>query len=215
MELTYHTPKLKYGYNPPAVYKMIFDTGHFYIGSSKAVKTRFVLWRTSLNRMNFASKIIADVLPLVTSISFEIVEVVPEVELKTVETHYIQQHIGNPLLLNRSPTAFDNSGIKPLPPHLIKPRSKKRYFYEYQKPKGPFVPPDGYVWLGSKKINQYRLDGEFVAQHSSISVAAQAVGVNSRTIQRHLRIKRVRGVSGFVFRLANEDQSFIVNRRGQ
>lgn len=209
MELVFSYPKLKYGYNPPAIYKMTFDTGHFYIGSSKRVKTRLVLWRTQLRRLDFSSRIIKDILKSVKEVKFEIIEYVFEKARLQKETEYIRVHFDDPMLMNRSPTAFDNTGIKALPPHLVKQRKPI-----VKKPlKGKFVAPPDYIFPHSKKINQFDKSGNFICSHKSLAAAARSIGVNESTIQGHLKSIRKRGVSGFVFKLDGDDRPIIIQRK--
>lgn len=199
MELSFEYPKLEYGNNPSAVYKMTFDTGHFYIGSSKHVKTRINIWRTSLRRLDFSSKIIMDVLPKVTKVSFLILKTCPTIKLLEIETKHILKHKDNDLCLNMTLNAVNNSVRKPLPEHLRKPRKvqipKQR--------KGKFAPPEDHVYVFSKEVRQYDLSGNYIKTFRSINEAARAAGVDRSVIADHLKVGAGYGIGGHVFRGEN------------
>ncbi len=186
--IQFNAPKLKYGNNPPAIYKLQFDTGHFYIGSSKHLKTRISTWKTSLNRKVVANRVIVDVLKMTTSVTLQIIEFVNEEDRLQKETCYIQQFKENKLLLNRSTDAVTNGKMRELPEHLKKP--KKVYI-----PK-PYKRP-----VNFKKVYQYTMNGDFVMTFTSIAFACRYIGVCDSTMEGHLKGKFIlKGVKGFIFR---------------
>ncbi len=113
MPIEFEYPKMKYGVNPPAVYKMTFDTGHFYYGSSRRVKTRFVSWRTVLKTGQQNNKLMGSILPSVKKVKFEIIRLTPDKETGIdEETKLIKSNWGNPMLMNRCPDGKDHTGFK-------------------------------------------------------------------------------------------------------
>lgn len=207
MEVEWNYPKFKYKENPPAIYRMDFDTGHFYIGSSKQIKTRINGWRTVFKNNRFSSKILADALKNVTVVNLTIIEH-PSLEiLHERETYYLNLYFNDHMCVNRSPSGFDNTGLKPLPAHLVKP--KKIKVPKPPKPKKPrkFKPPPAdYVWAFSKGVVQFNIDGSYVQSHKSIADAARAVCVKAKILQDHLNVKRHKtGLKGFIFKLCGDN----------
>lgn len=188
MNKLFSYPKFKYGNNPCVVYKMSFDTGYFYIGSSKKFKVRIGVWIGQIKRNAVLMKVIKSELPKVKKVTFEIIEYTTSENRLQRETFHLELHKDNPFLMNRCPTAFSPKGLRPLPLHLRKP----------VKEKGVSTPP--------KPVNRYSLSGEFLGCYPSINKAAADIGVNPSTIQDHLKSKRKKGVRGFVFKLC-EDHS--------
>lgn len=197
-------PRLKYGHNPCAIYKFTFDTGHFYIGSSEHLKTRFTIWRTNLKRgANIKNKVIEDLLPEVNEVVFELIREVPVEQRLVLETEYINEFKDSPLLLNRQLNAVDNSDRLPLPSHI----KRKPYPKKPSKPKivkGKFKPDEDYVWAFAKPVWQFSMDGVLIKKHNSIEAAARCMSVDASTIIKHFKAtKSYRGVKGFIFRSEN------------
>lgn len=203
MEITWNIPKLKYGINPPAIYRLDFDTGHFYIGSSKAVKTRINSWRTMVKYDRCSSKIFLDSIKLAKSAKVSIIEQPAINQLLEREEYYLSINSDNQFLLNRSLSAYGNTALKPLPPHLVKPKKK----YVSKKPKkGKFIPSEDHVWAFSKGVIQFDLSGNYIQSHKTIQDAANAVGVKRKFIYENMQVKRHRyGVKGFVFKVCGDN----------
>lgn len=195
MNIQFEYEKMKHGYNPCAIYKMTFDTGHFYYGSSKQVKSRFLSWKTIIKNNKVSSKIINDVLPLVKKIRFDIIEITTESDRLERETHYLKLNSDNELNLNRRVSADPNSKeYKPLPAHLVK--KNKKYIKKY---KG--TPPPS----ARKPVFEFRTNGEYVGKHLSISHAASFKGVCGETISTYLLPEnRNKSILGSVFRKTKE-----------
>lgn len=191
--MVFKKPFLKYGDNPSAIYKITFDTGHFYYGSSRRVKTRFVLWETSIKRNKFSNRLIKYILPNVSVIEFSIVQRVPNINRLCIETQYIEQYVDDPMCLNRRTTALVNGvGIKELPDHLRKPPKK------YVKKENPKT--------NKKTVYKYSLNGDFVCTYNSILEAKNSARVNKNTFSDHLKVeKNFRGINGFIYRLTPSD----------
>ena len=195
MPIQYEYPKMKHGYNPCAVYKMTFDTGHFYYGSSKQVKSRFLSWKTIIKNGKVSSKIINDVLPSVSNIKFEVVEITTEKDRLQRETYYLKLNASHQLNLNRKVNADPNSKeYKPLPAHLVK--KNKKYIKKYKK-----TPPPP----ARKPVFEFRTNGEYVGKHPSMISAGLFKGVCPDTISTYLRPEnRDKSILGSVFRKTNE-----------
>jgi hypothetical protein len=214
MELKWTYPKFKYGFNPPAIYRIDFDNGFYYIGSSMIVKTRWNTWRTNLKRDVFQSKLIADSVKGATAVTFSILEFSPDIDdekkLKERETYYLRSHFDDPLFLNMSPNAFDSTGLKPIPEHLKRPQKPKPKRKNIKG--GKFKPPTDYAYAFSKGVVQFDIQGNYIQSHKSISDAAKSVGVIDSTIQGHLKSKRKRGVRGYVFKLCGDNTPIVIQK---
>jgi hypothetical protein len=159
---------------------MTFDTGHFYIGSSKHVKTRFVLWKTSLQSGRFGSRIIKHILPSVSVVSFEVLEVVDEKDRLSKETEYIEAESGSVFMLNRVLDAVKGGTLRPLPTHLEKPKRVKvvKPYIRKENPKDQ-----------RKKVYQFSVDGTFIQEFPSIAAAARFEKVDDSSIYGSTRAK--------------------------
>ena len=134
MALQWILPKLRYGYNPPAVYRFDFDNGCFYIGSSKKVKTRFTLWKTIFKHGKWSSKAMADRIQGATTVTVTILEIPELSQLKDRETHYLNLYFKDEKNINQSPNGHNNSGRKKLPEHsnkVTKPDPNRVEFHNF------------------------------------------------------------------------------------
>jgi hypothetical protein len=209
--------KFKYGYNPSGVYKMSFNTGHFYIGSSKHLKTRFCLWRTNLNRLDFSQKFILDILPLVTWVKFEVIEFVTPENILVAEGVYIKKFINDELLLNRRINPIDNTGVRDLPKHLKKyilTKEKKRK-YPLGFKKKYYKPVEGWIPM-NKPVKQYSLGMAFIKEHLSIASAARSANVTVGTMKQHLKAIKLKGngMRGYIFRYA-DNPTINISKKGK
>jgi len=99
--------------NRRCVYKMHFEDGSFYIGSTENLSQRIHGYKTAFkNSIGSVNKLIALKAAKFNVVWFTILEIVPpDIHPRKIEHEIIQKHIGNPLLLNRSRSAFNNSGM--------------------------------------------------------------------------------------------------------
>jgi hypothetical protein len=111
--MVFNIEKLPYGKQFCGVYEMRFDTGHFYFGSSKHLKSRIRSWVTGLSNGNFKNRKINSVLPSVSSVSIKVLQITDTKEDALLkEDALIKEHWGNDMLLNRCPTAKDHTGFE-------------------------------------------------------------------------------------------------------
>jgi predicted GIY-YIG superfamily endonuclease len=215
MEIKWSFPKLTYGYNPPAVYRMDFNNGYFYIGSSKKVKTRFLGWRTKFKTNRHSSKLFEYYTQSATEVTVSILEYASLDNFKDRETYYIGLFFNDPLCINRSPSGFTNTGLKPLPPHLVKPKKEK--IPKPPKPKKARVykpPPADHVWAFSKGVVQFDLKGNYIQSHKSMSDAAKSVGVIWTSVKKHINAKSHRvGLKGFIFKLCGDNSPVVLTEK--
>lgn len=96
------------------VYKVTFNNGCFYIGSTSILRKRvshFVAYFNGTSRMH-NKKMIQCVVDC-TSAVFEVLESGVDInKLREIENTFIQNNVDNPLLINRAHDAFSNKGIK-------------------------------------------------------------------------------------------------------
>lgn len=109
MKILCSTPKIK----ARCIYKLSFPDGSFYIGSTGNFRQRLSGYKSSFkNSIGCVNKLIAAKVSLFDTASFEKMYVLKDSEnLREVEDIYIKSSIGNPLFLNRSTSAFSNSGM--------------------------------------------------------------------------------------------------------
>ena len=95
------------------VYKITFDSRHFYIGGSTDLRVRFNGWKTRLKSKVPKNKNILALLDECNNVCFEIVElVIDKTKVKQREDFFIKDNFLDPLCLNRCPSAYNNKGIK-------------------------------------------------------------------------------------------------------
>jgi hypothetical protein len=94
------------------VYRLVFDNGYFYIGSSKSLKTRLQLWKQAFKIGRIHNKMMRKCVSDCKSISFEVLEYTMVDDCKPVENKYLAGFIGEKYLLNRSFDSHSNKGCK-------------------------------------------------------------------------------------------------------
>lgn len=114
------------------IYKLVFNTGHFYIGSSICLKKR-IMAHCSDSKMGFKyNKSLRKVAGKVSSGSFSLIQYVDMslsgISILGIEYGYIKIHIDNPLLLNDpmygTGTATITGIIRPEQKQMIKDIAK-------------------------------------------------------------------------------------------
>lgn len=96
------------------VYKLTFEDGKFYLGSTKNFKTRFLIYRNQFRKDVYQdSKRVNEAIKNNSFAVFEIIKPIKTIKwLKYAEDRVLKKYIGDPLLINRSTNAFSNKGIK-------------------------------------------------------------------------------------------------------
>jgi hypothetical protein len=95
------------------VYKMTFDGALFYIGGTKCLSRRMYKWKNDLCSSVFKNVQVKEAFEKASHIKLEVIETVENLTLLDErETAHITSFWGNPLLLNRSPSASTNKGLK-------------------------------------------------------------------------------------------------------
>jgi hypothetical protein len=99
--------------NKRCVYKMQFPDGSFYIGSTEDLAQRISGYISAFKHsIGSVNRLIADKVYNFDRVEFIIMHIVPEQEpTRQKENEILKQHIGNPILLNRSKSAYNNSGL--------------------------------------------------------------------------------------------------------
>lgn len=99
--------------NSAGVYKILFDNGYFYIGSTKNLKTRYSCWKTRFNNgKNLHNKKMY--LGFNEAVLIEYIFIKKENDHETAkksEAEILLLHKNNPLLINRSMDTNSNSGV--------------------------------------------------------------------------------------------------------
>jgi len=94
------------------VYRLVFDNGMFYIGSSKCLKTRLILWKSVFKTNDVSNKRLTQCVSQCKSVSFEVIEYAPESAIRSRENKYLADFVGDKRLLNRSFDAESNKGVR-------------------------------------------------------------------------------------------------------
>lgn len=98
--------------NKSCVYRMTINNSSYYIGSTSNLVRRICQYKYALKKKLVNTKV-EHLLADVSLVEFTIVEIVKDRQLlKHREDVYIKKNWGNPELLNRSPSAFGNKGLK-------------------------------------------------------------------------------------------------------
>lgn len=176
--------------NSMGVYKMIFDNADFYIGGSVKLRSRLSEWKFRIRDGKPKNKNILALLKKCKQVTFEILEFVTEKsEVKIREDFHLKQNWGSTLLLNRCPSAFDNSGLKLTEEesaNLIKNlRNARKHIYtieEIQK-RREFAVDMG---LG-QKVGKFSVDDVLIEIYPSISEAARSNNTTSKTLQHFFK----------------------------
>ena len=109
MKLVSDTPKSK----ARCIYKLEFPDGSFYIGSTIKFRQRMSGYKSAFkNSRGAVNMLISNKAREFNTATFNILLKVPEgVNLREAEDEYIKINATNPFLLNRSRSAFSNSGM--------------------------------------------------------------------------------------------------------
>lgn len=172
-------PKLKHRYNPSGVYKISFNNGYFYIGSSKKLKSRFNSWETPLSKGKTSNRYIKSMLQGITIVNFEIIEICDNYIER--ELYHIQTFLNDDYCLNMSNGTGKLKRLSYLEPIKI------------IKHKNPVTP--------RKKVFQYSLDGQLIRIHDSICATRRMYKLTEKELRQHLKKRRPIGCKGYIFRL--------------
>jgi group I intron endonuclease len=109
-------PEFQKGVQVCGIYKMIFDDGSYYVGSSLNLRQRMWGWKFKLNNGVDKNYKVTAAFKNTFKVTFEIMEVVDDpIFRKFREDGYIKINIGKPLCLNIASSAYNNLGIKMRP----------------------------------------------------------------------------------------------------
>jgi len=166
------------------VYRVRFNTGHFYIGSSTNLRLRFSQWKTRLKKGVRKNIDMLAVYSECNSITFEVIEVVDDNSaLLSREDFYIKLFWGIDKLLNRSPSAFTNLGLI---------QSNDRIKYKLLQPMA--------------KVDS---NANIIERYKSLSECAKANGVSEKTIRRSYK-KLGLTCGGNIYRKISPDGELII-----
>lgn len=95
------------------VYKITFDNGTFYIGSTSNFRVRIGVFKSEIRDGYAHNKRMKKSISESDTATFEVICICPDAEsVKTKEDFYIKQNCDNPMMLNRSHSAFSNKGCR-------------------------------------------------------------------------------------------------------
>ncbi len=187
--------------SPGGIYRMQFDDGNFYIGSSKDLKTRLRAWRNMIKLRKYLKNInIKNVIDRVSVVSFSIIEFHTNTqEMIERETELLKTHWENPLLLNRCADADYKKGTLGMRPY--RGYIKRKYIQKYKPRTGPKSLP--------QKIARFDLEWNLLEIHpSKHNVRKRFHSCRHNAINQFL--KGLKGqVGGFKFKLVSESGEFI------
>ena len=169
--------------NNSCVYKLVFDDGSFYIGSTKNMRVRIAKYRYDFKHPERLSFKMYTAFNINKSVSFEIIMITTPINHLHQENLFIKKYWNDSLLLNTSSDSRKPEGK----------RGKQHRLYK----KGV-----GTVNDKKKKIIQYNLMGKRVGEFESCNAAARAIKSSSSNISRVANGKRMSAM-GYVFRYAS------------
>lgn len=180
--INFIVPKIGTRERKSGVYRISFDGGWFYIGSSVNLRMRFHAWKFSISHGVPKNKNVKLMIPHSTSIKFEIIKEC--INVREMEDDLIKLNWDNPLLLNRCPNSDNNIGRR-LPIGQKKQEKIKK-------------PP-----LVFKKVAQFTMDDKFIRIFNSRNSAAKEIKIKTNKITEQIEGKR-KTVKGFKFKYVDE-----------
>lgn len=185
MEVTFSVPYLTASPVRAGVYKLTFDGQAFYIGGTNSLRARFAKWRRDMFTGVFKNFQVKEAYEKCREVKMEIIEEIFDLTtLDARETFYINKFWGNPLFLNRSPSAKTNKGMKLTDWQIqeIKDRS---------------------IGTG-QRVAKFDKENNIVCTYISI---AEAIEKNSMCRSDIMRVFKYRGrtYKGFTYRRVGED----------
>lgn len=160
--------------NQSGIYKISFDE-YFYIGSTSNFKKRIQVFRSLGGKKGSAfNKKMYECAKACSVISFEIIQVIDDVSLlREIETGFIKQFIGNPLLINRAFDANSNKGIQWTEEEKIKISNNTKGKWKIKSPAGI--------------IEKYSIAGDFIASYTSCMMAGKDSGMSHKMVAAILK----------------------------
>lgn len=94
------------------VYKILFPDDYFYVGSTSNLKKRIGGYRSAYkNSIGNVNKLLASKMIEHGCCYFEVLEMIPEwFDPYEVEDRWLKKFFSSPLILNRSSSAYNNTG---------------------------------------------------------------------------------------------------------
>lgn len=186
-------PKFGVHDKPAGVYKITFDDKWFYVGSSVNLKNRFRTWEFKLLNNCFKSKNIRHILPTVSVIKFEVLELLSDFSLlRKNETDIIAKHWHNDLLLNRCPDATKTKGLSP------------DYLGKVEKVKPPLK-----HGTPAKKVAVFNLQDQLIEVCKSYAECTRLFKIDNDEIGKILAGKRGQPLRlMYRLKIVNQDGSF-------
>lgn len=178
--------------NITCVYKLMFDTGKYYIGSTSDLRNRAQVYNSNFTHKKFNIKNLEYEARKSGCCCVEVLEIITDIsQLLSREDFFIKLFCGGDIL-NRSKNAFSNKGIKWTEQEKIaigrgQKGKKKRKRASKRITRKP-------------QIVKYDLSGAFIKVYTSIKMAAIDNGCSWRTINRRLQENKDRPYNGFVFK---------------
>lgn len=161
---------------------MILDEKHFYIGSSKDLKTRFNLWKYSIEIGKSKNRRVRDLTKTTKHIRFEVIELVESGNHRDREGVYLQKYWGDPLMLNYCIDPNNCKGIK------------------WDGIRKPYI----IVKTGGKRVSVFDKDGKWIKDFDYLADASEFTAVSKEAINNYLKGKSP-GIRGFTFKLNTDD----------
>lgn len=192
------------------VYKLIFPKGEFYYGSTMDLRNKFSDYESAIRN---GAKLTAGMWKAIRandSMKIEIVAICyNKQEALAIEDKYIKLFFGNPLLINRSPSAYSSKGLKRTQEE--NQRQKEMITDETRaKLRERMIGNNLSAYL-RKKVAQFDKSGNMIEVHPSITAAAKNTGVNENNMRRYLNGEGIT-YKGFIFNLI-DNQGNIIERQ--
>jgi group I intron endonuclease len=219
---------LKRGESTCCVYRIILDTGHFYIGGTVDLRRRIHHHRQAF-RSGKCNILILEALKTAKQVRFEILERVEfRGNVKERENYYLQQYWGNPLILNRAKDAI-TGGVKRTnaEKEVYRQRAIGRKYSDATKEKlrqnqlnrikndpSVLVPFANYVALKRIRIVAIDKNDNMVGEYESIKKAGEELGIHQSHIGEIINGYRTTAY-GYTFYRLNDHGERIENKKIQ
>lgn len=196
--------KTVFGTRVACVYKIQFDTGHFYIGCSSNFRARMLSWRCFFGGRIKGFPAIVNQMSISQSAEGYILEVVPDdVDPKFIESKHLALCAGNELCLNSCFNSKKEPAKTKRKPYT---RSAPISFSKEVIAKRKATMRESILsgdWNSQKRVPiiRYDLNGNFIEKHPSVTHAASIIGSDRTNICKVLSGKR-KSNKGFFFKYA-------------
>ena len=168
------------------VYKLIFSNGYFYFGSTQDLRDKISHYISDIKSNRKLTKNIWVAIRSSESMKIEIIAICySKQESLQIEDRYIKLFLGNPLLLNRSPSAYSSKGL--VQTEEEKQKMRDVMTAEIRERASQLMKGNNYSAYLKKKVAKFDLDGNLIEIYPSITQAAKEIPCQIKGLRDHLK----------------------------